>query len=95
MRTPLRRLAVFVDEPKEGAFSWVLIEGAGEYIEAWVQVEESKEFHDTYHEAMAAGLLALQAQIADLDIGPREAPPGPKAPVKHSGLFGGFGAMRR
>lgn len=86
-----------VDEPNEGSFHWVLIEATGEYIETWIEVQESEDFSPTYHEAMAAGLLALQAQIEDLDIGPREAPPEPPVrTAKHGDLFGaGFGAAVR
>ncbi len=93
MGTPLRKLTVLVDEPREGAYHWLLIEATGEYIEAWIQVSESDELYETYHQAMAAGLLALQAQIEDLDLGPREAALEPVRAAKHGGLFGaGFGA---
>lgn len=78
------------------SYHWMLIEATGEYIEAWVQVSESDELYETYHQAMAAGLLALQAQVDDLDVGPREAPPEPVRAAKHGNLFGiGFGTLRR
>ncbi len=88
MTTPLRRLAVLVDEPTDGAYRWVLIEAAGEYIESWIEVAKSQEVYGKYHAAMAAGLRALQAQIADLDLGPREASPEPATLSRHGGLFG-------
>lgn len=95
MRTPLRRLAVLVDEPTDESFHWVLIEATGEYIETWIEVQQSDELFDTYHEAMAAGLLALQGAVEDLDVGPREAPPEATAPARRGGVFGGFGVMGR
>ena len=69
----LRRIAVYVDEPKAGRFAWVLIEASNEQS-TWEQLEVAGEWWDNYREAMAAGLLALQARIEDLDAGPREAP---------------------
>ncbi len=96
MPPPLRRLAVLVDEPTNGAYRWVLIEAAGEYIESWIEVAKSEEVYAKYHAAMAAGLRALQAQIEDLDLGPREAIPEPAKPSRHGGMFGiGLGTTIR
>ncbi|RZL93758.1 MAG: hypothetical protein EOP82_06540 [Variovorax sp.] len=50
----------------------------------WTEIQTAERAIGSYREAMAAGLLALQAMIDDLDQGPREAaaagPPTSKAP---------------
>lgn len=70
-----------------------MIEASGEYIESWVEVGQSEELFDAYREAMAAGLVALEAEIDDFDVGPREALLEPLGKADHSGLFGA--AVRR
>jgi len=66
----LRRIAVYVEEPKPGRFAWVLAELEGR---SWRQLEKSGSPVGSYKTAMAEGLLALQAMVEDLDVGPREA----------------------
>lgn len=86
--TPLRRISVYVEEPERGWFQWVLAEAA-EGLSIWHDLKAAEDWEPTYKEAMAKGLLALQDLIEDLDQGPREAPPKPKA---SSAVFGfGFG----
>jgi len=75
---PLRRLAIHVDEPGQGAFEWILSEV--DETARLVGVQRAKSHAKTYHEAMAKGLLALQALIEDLDIGPREKEEGERVP---------------
>jgi hypothetical protein len=88
---PLRRIAVYVDEPELGWFAWVLSEAA-EDLSTWSQIETTDEWLGSYKEAMAAGLVALQAMVGDLDRGPREEPPvEAKKPVS-TGFGFGFGA---
>ncbi|MEJ8852917.1 hypothetical protein [Variovorax rhizosphaerae] len=85
-RTPLRRLALHVEEPRRGAFQWILSEV--DEAATLVEVERAKSRAKTYREAMADGLRALQAMVDDLDIGPRsqqeleEAPSARAAPAR-------------
>jgi len=68
----LRSISVTVEEPMPGAFHWVLLE-ATEDASVWTVLETSDKPFRKYRMAMAAGLLALQALINDLDVGPRQA----------------------
>ncbi|GKT20911.1 hypothetical protein [Acidovorax sp. SUPP3334] len=70
MTSVLRPIAIHVEEPAAGTFRWVLIErddGSG----TWAPIQKSGAATDTYRQAMADGLLALQSMIEDLDVGPR------------------------
>lgn len=67
----LRRIAVYVDEREDGWFQWVLIEQSPG--SEWADLSSAEHWFKTYHQAMAAGLLALQEQVDDLDVGPRKA----------------------
>lgn len=87
---PLRRIAVYVDEPEPGWFAWTLAE-ADEGASNWTTIEHADEWTGSYKEAMAEGLLALQRMTPDLDAGPREETPPPVAKPR-GGAFGfGFG----
>lgn len=66
----LRHIAVHVEEPKPGRFTWVLTE-RGDH--EWQELDKSSSHAASYHQAMADGLLALQAIVPDLDVGPRSA----------------------
>ena len=66
----LRHIAVYVEEPKPGRFAWVLAELEGR---SWRPLEQSGSPVESYKTAMAQGLVALQAMVEDLDVGPREA----------------------
>ncbi|MGI4779111.1 MAG: hypothetical protein ACRYGA_13520 [Janthinobacterium lividum] len=57
-----------VVEPEPGTFVWELLEHGG----AWQSLQRAERKARTYSEAMADGLLALQALVDDLDVGPRE-----------------------
>lgn len=77
--TTLRPIAIHVQEPAPGRFEWVLTErGSGN---AWAETQRAPAPAATYRQAMADGLLALQALIDDLDIGPRCT--AAQAPVQH------------
>lgn len=64
----LRHIAVHVEEPKPGRFAWVLSERG---VHDWQELDRSASLSKRYQQAMAEGLLALQAMVPDLDIGPR------------------------
>lgn len=89
----LRSIAVYVEEPKRGSYAWVLIER--ETADSWRELERAHRPAASYQEAMADGLLALQALSADLDQGPR-ASAGPRAAGQPGGeaQFFGFGPAR-
>jgi len=87
---PLRRIAVYVDEPEPGWFAWALAE-ADEGASNWAQIERADEWVGSYKEAMAAGLLVLQQMIDDLDSGPRDEAPAPAKKPKGSAFGFGFG----
>lgn len=75
----LRPIAVHVQEAAPSRFHWVLTErGSGN---AWAEIQRAPAPASTYRQAMADGLLALQALIDDLDIGPRSA--AAQAPGQH------------
>ncbi|VTU36177.1 hypothetical protein [Variovorax sp. PBL-E5] len=87
----LRRIAVYVDEPEKGWFAWVLIEQQEGFYE-WTELDAADEWLGSYQEAMAAGLMALQALTEDLKIGPRARSAPPPAPKPPAGPFG-FGSV--
>ena len=91
MRAPIRQIAVSVDEPEAGWFAWVLLEQG---LDDWSEIAAADEWVNTYREAMAEGLLALQAMVDDLDTGPRQLPEAapPSKPKPPSGPFG-FGTF--
>ena len=77
--TTLRPIAVHVQEAVPSRFHWVLTErGSGN---GWAEIQRAPAPAATYRQAMADGLLALQALIDDLDMGPRRA--AAQAPVQH------------
>jgi hypothetical protein len=86
----IRRIAVCVDETSQGKYRWVLIEQTMEPPQ-WIEIQAAEKPAERYSEAMASGLLALQALIEDLDVGPREAA-APEASPKRRGRFG-FGDL--
>ncbi|MDM0078488.1 hypothetical protein QTH90_29055 [Variovorax sp. J2P1-59] len=68
---PIRRIAVYVDETKDGMYRWILIEQV-EKPRRWMEIESSSSASESYRDAMAAGLLVLQRMIDNLDQGPRQ-----------------------
>ena len=102
MRTLLRPIAVSVEEPVAGQFRWLLSERGSEGV--WSQLRRAPQPVSSYRQAMAEGLMALEAMIDDLEIGPRSpagpqpAPPRSDAPrhptrAPKPGFFG-FGPAR-
>lgn len=89
MAGALRAIAVTVEEPKPGAFIWVLVEqGVG-----WATLSQAERPSRSYSKAMANGLLALQDLIEDLEVGPRE--PGDTHSAVERASFGfGFGELK-
>ncbi|CAN7596449.1 hypothetical protein [Acidovorax sp. Leaf78] len=69
MPADLRLIAVHVEEDSAGGFEWVLSERDGRT--AWGEIQRSASAAGTYKDAMAGGLVALEAMVEDLDIGPR------------------------
>lgn len=85
----LRSIAITVDEAEEGGFVWLLLEKEVE----WTPLQRAEQPTKSYADAMADGLLALQALVADLDAGPREtATADPPAKRKKFGF--GFGLLK-
>lgn len=66
----LRLIAVHVEEPAPRRFVWVLTERSGD---GWRVLAKDSASEEVYSAAMAAGLRALQAMVADLASGPRHA----------------------
>lgn len=48
--TPLRHLALSVDEPEPGLYRWMLLE-SGDAMKTWFVVEASDDAYDTFSEA--------------------------------------------
>lgn len=71
MTQRLRPLAITVDEPSAGAYRWRIVERVADSSE-WSELQAASKNFKTYSEAMAAGLVALQSLITDLDAGPRD-----------------------
>ena len=96
MAGALRAIAVTVEERAPARFGWLLLERTDEGSK-WSALERSGPSFRKYHEAMADGLLALQAMIEDLDEGPRhpeeeQEEDADAARSKQAGLFG-FGGL--
>jgi hypothetical protein len=85
----LRPIAVTVEEQAPGAFAWVLLEQAVE----WLPIKRADRPIGSYAAAMAAGLLALQDMVDDLESGPREAMPDATSPKRAAFGFG-FGGLK-
>ena len=68
-RSALRHIAVHVEEPLHGAFEWVLSERGTD--DQWRQLQRADSTQGAYKDAMADGLMALQAMVDDLSLGPR------------------------
>lgn len=88
MTGALRHIAVTVEEPENGQFEWVLLERSTE----WAAFRRAKRPAASYARAMAAGLLALQEMVDDLEAGPREEPA--EAPPSRARFGFGFGGLK-
>ena len=64
----LRLISIHVEEPEADSFQWVIMERASD---GWTELSRAAGTLDAYKHAMAAGLIALQEMISDLDVGPR------------------------
>lgn len=84
----LRSIAVTVEEVEPGAFDWLLLEHGDE----WTVLMRSKRSTASYAKAMAAGLMALQEMVDDLDAGPREEE-AKAAPARRATFGFGFGSL--
>jgi hypothetical protein len=73
----LRRLALTVDEPSPGLYFWVLQEECDE-MGIYEPVEAAELPMDSYHAALAAGYVALQAVSG---------PTGPRQGQRHAPIF--------
>lgn len=69
--TRLRTIALHVEEPTPRAFVWVLSEARADG--PWQALQRANTPAARYRDAVAQGLLALQALADDLDTGPRTA----------------------
>lgn len=67
----LRQISVHIEEPKSGAFEWVLSEAGDPDVGTWTPFQRARKPANTYKAAMADGLVALESMIDDLDNGPR------------------------
>lgn len=100
----LRHIAIHVEEPTRGGFTWVLTERDADQ---WHEIERAESPSDSYQRAMADGLWVLQQMVDDLEVGPRgkqaqsarpdrrdaSAPPSSAPPPAKSSYFG-FGPAR-
>jgi hypothetical protein len=66
----VRRIAVHVDEPTPGHFFWVLMEECDD-ASHWTELESADLSHDTWLDALHAGVRALQGYALDARAGPR------------------------
>lgn len=87
---PLRAISLTRQEPEAGTFRWLLLESHQQA--EWVELLSADVPDKTYVSAVAKGLVALQALVHDLDIGPREEAP-TKSKSAVSGRFFGFGGV--
>ncbi|MDM0003082.1 hypothetical protein QTI24_31205 [Variovorax sp. J22P240] len=69
MSEQYRRLAVFVDNPGEGNFVWVVLESTGDPA-VWLDLETGYDSCPTWIEAFESGNAALLAYVDDENIGP-------------------------
>ncbi|WPB58318.1 hypothetical protein [Xylophilus sp. GOD-11R] len=61
-----------MEESEDRHYHWVLSERR--HGEVWQELDRSSKSFATFHEAMAAGLVALEQLVDDLDLGPRSRP---------------------
>jgi len=89
MHGALRKLAVTVGEKEPDAFRWEVVELLPDGT--WEVVEAGRQRLQSYHLAMAEGLLALQNLVPDLDLGPREPVQEAEGKARAPGKVFGFG----
>lgn len=91
--TPLRRIAIHVEEVRAGRYRWVLSEVSDTADAPWTAIERASRATPTYREAMAQGLLQLQGMVDDLDAGPRRTLPSDDAQIEDAPQDGGEDAV--
>jgi hypothetical protein len=69
MSTQYRRLAVFVDNPSDEKFLWIVMEST-EDPAVWLDLETAEDSYDSWIQAHEAGNTALMAYVDDESIGP-------------------------
>lgn len=74
MNDQYRRLAVFVDQPGDQKFIWVVLENTGDPA-VWLDLETAPDAYESWIEAFEAGNEALLAYVDDENIGPIEESP--------------------
>lgn len=67
----LRSIALTIDEPAPGQFSWLLIENVGASHVEQVALLAADAAHDTWGAALREGVDALEGLAANDDRGPR------------------------
>jgi len=67
----VRRIAVHVDEPHPGHFFWVLTEECDD-ANLWRELESAPLSHDSWRDALHAGVRALEGYVPDPRVGPRQ-----------------------
>lgn len=77
MSDQYRRLAVFVDNPSDEKFLWIVMEST-EDPAVWLDLETCDDSNDSWIEAYEAGNSALMAYVDDELVGPVNAS-GPSA----------------
>jgi hypothetical protein len=70
----VRRIAIYVDEPRPGHFFWVLAEECDD-ASYWRELESAELSYEMWLDALHAGVRALEGYALDDRIGPRG--PGP------------------
>lgn len=68
-QTPLRHLALSVDEPEPGLFHWMILESE-DAMKTWFVLEASDDAYDTFSEAWEDGAATLRG-MGDGQYGPR------------------------
>ena len=69
MTDQYRRLAVFVDNPSQDRFLWVVLESTDDPA-VWLDLETGDETFSSWIEAHEAGNEALLAYVEDETLGP-------------------------
>lgn len=67
--TPLRHLALSVDEPEPGLYRWMILESE-DAMKTWFVLQASDEACDTFSEAWEDGAATLRG-MGDAQAGPR------------------------
>lgn len=69
LQSPLRHLALSVDEPEPGLFHWMILESE-DALKTWFVLEASDDAYDSFAEAWDDGAATLRA-MGDAQYGPR------------------------